>query len=79
MTAQDVGENRPIAVRVVKGRTYLACVCGKTAEPPFCDGSHGGTGLVPAKYIATADRTVLFCGCRRTGSFPLCDGSHAKR
>ena len=59
------------------GRTYVWCSCGRSATQPFCDGSHAGTGLRPARYRAAADgEEVLFCGCKHTGTPPFCDGAH---
>ena len=61
---------------VEEGKEYWWCACGKSAEQPFCDGSHKGTGVLPVQYIAKRDRPVTFCGCKRTQNQPLCDGTH---
>jgi len=61
---------------VEKDREYWWCACGRSADQPFCDGSHKGTGVTPVQYIAPRDREVRFCGCKRTGKPPFCDGSH---
>lgn len=68
--------DRPVAVQVEKGKTYLWCSCGKTATVPFCDGSHQGTRYQPYKYVATETKTEHFCGCSGTGNKPFCDGTH---
>ena len=52
------------------------CRCGHSANKPFCDGSHKGTGLSPLQYVARRDQTVYFCGCKQTKNKPLCDGTH---
>ena len=54
------------------------CRCGKSANKPFCDGSHAGTGLSPLVFEATESKTVWFCGCKATANKPLCDGAHTK-
>lgn len=61
---------------VDEGQEYWWCACGRSADQPFCDGSHKGTGLEPVQYIAPRDRQVTFCGCKRTGNPPFCDGTH---
>ncbi|MBK17912.1 MAG: glutamate synthase [Rhodospirillaceae bacterium] len=61
---------------VEEGQEYWWCACGRTASPPFCDGSHKGTGIEPVLYVAKRDRPVTFCGCKRTQNPPLCDGTH---
>lgn len=69
-------QNEPYEASVEAGRTYYWCACGRSANQPFCDGSHKDTDFTPVKYEAERSRTVYFCGCKQTGSVPLCDGSH---
>jgi Uncharacterized conserved protein len=52
--------------------------CGQSANQPFCDGSHAGTGLAPLRWTADASKRVFFCTCKQTAGQPLCDGSHNK-
>jgi CDGSH-type Zn-finger protein len=66
----------PYAVEVEAGKSYSWCSCGKSGKQPFCDGSHGGSGFTPVKYMATEAKKVFFCGCKATASQPMCDGSH---
>jgi CDGSH-type Zn-finger protein len=66
----------PIGIEVEAGKSYWWCSCGKSANQPFCDGSHKGSEFVPQKYEATEARTVYFCACKATAKSPLCDGSH---
>ena len=68
----------PFGVQVEAGKAYFWCACGKSANQPFCDGSHRGSEFSPVKYVADADREVYFCGCKSTGNQPLCDGSHKR-
>ena len=63
-------------VEVKAGRRYFWCACGRSANQPFCDGSHAGTAFEPVLFEATADEDVIFCGCKRTGTRPFCDGTH---
>jgi len=77
MTTTVPGKS-PIAADVTAGKDYWWCACGKSAQQPFCDGSHKGSGMAPYKYTATADARLWFCVCKKTASRPLCDGSHSK-
>ena len=61
-----------------RSKNYFWCACGKSANQPFCDGSHNGTDFLPAKFTATESKTVYFCGCKYSANQPLCDGSHNK-
>ncbi|MBS4097715.1 MAG: CDGSH iron-sulfur domain-containing protein [Sulfuricella sp.] len=70
--------NTPYEVPVKAGDTVYVCRCGKSANPPFCDGSHQklDTGETPLAHNAAGDGAIYVCGCGKTGSSPFCDGSH---
>lgn len=75
--APRIARYKPYYYKPVPGKTYFWCACGRSANQPFCDGSHKGTGFEPVRYVATeADREVLFCGCKHTRARPFCDGAH---
>lgn len=76
MTDPVIAQKAPFAVDVEAGKKYFWCACGRSANQPFCDGSHQDTGFVPVRYEAAASRTVYFCGCKSSGNKPLCDGTH---
>jgi CDGSH-type Zn-finger protein len=78
VTDPTSAKNAPIPVEVVAGATYFWCSCGRSAQQPFCDGSHRGSSFAPLKYTAKESATLYFCGCKRTGSPPLCDGSQQR-
>ena len=67
-----------MGVEVEQGKKYWWCRCGRSANQPFCDGSHRGTDIEPMEYTAERTGTAWFCGCKRTGNEPMCDGSHNK-
>jgi len=73
-----IAQRSPFAVEVEAGKRYMWCACGRSANQPFCDGSHKDTPFTPVKYEAGADGRVFFCGCKHTGNRPLCDGTHSK-
>lgn len=77
MTEPTIASKTPYPVEVEAGKKYFWCACGKSAQQPFCDGSHQGSEFAPLPFTADADQTVYFCGCKRTGKAPLCDGSHS--
>jgi len=57
--------------------TYYWCSCGKSAQQPFCDGSHKDTTFTPKAFTIDATTTVALCGCKHTKDQPFCDGSHS--
>jgi CDGSH-type Zn-finger protein/mannose-6-phosphate isomerase-like protein (cupin superfamily) len=71
-----VARPKPCLVSLKSGRTYHWCRCGRSANQPFCDGSHQGTGLEPQMFVAHADEEVLLCGCKHSAEAPFCDGTH---
>ncbi len=76
MTSPNIAQKAPFAVAVKTGDKYFWCACGKSANQPFCDGSHQGSDFLPKPYTAEEDRTVYFCGCKHSKGAPLCDGTH---
>jgi len=66
----------PYTVKVEAGEAVYLCQCGKTANAPYCDGSHQGTDITPLAHTPETDGNIHVCGCGKTGSVPFCDGSH---
>ncbi len=75
--APIIARKGPYPVDVKAGKTYFWCACGRSANQPFCDGSHKDTTFTPVKYVAEEDGEVYFCGCKATSDQPMCDGTHA--
>ena len=71
-------QNSPCPLDVEKGKSYWWCTCGKSANLPFCDGTHKGSDFVPLEFKAEESKTVHFCRCGRSANLPLCDGTHSK-
>ncbi len=69
--------NHPYIMTVKPGR-YAWCSCGESTKQPFCDGSHGPTGLRPVFEEITEEKQVAWCGCKATSKKPFCDGTHSK-
>ena len=76
MAEPNVAQKEPYRIDVEAGGRYFWCACGKSADQPFCDGSHQGSEFTPVRYDAEKDGTLFFCGCKHTGNVPLCDGTH---
>jgi CDGSH iron-sulfur domain-containing protein 3 len=71
-----VAQKSPFPIDVEAEKAYFWCACGRSAQQPFCDGSHKGSHFAPTKYVAETAQTVYFCGCKQSLSAPLCDGRH---
>ncbi len=73
-----IADNKPIPVELKAGQEYYFCSCGRSANQPFCDGSHAGTDFTPKPFTATEDGEVYLCQCKQTANTPYCDGTHAQ-
>ena len=55
MTTPIVAQKAPYSHEVAAGKTYYWCACGRSANQPFCDGSHKAVGMAPIAYKAEKD------------------------
>ena len=76
MTEAVIGGTEPIAVTLEKDESIFWCACGKSANQPYCDGSHAGTDIRPLRWAAPESGEFWFCTCKQTAGKPLCDGTH---
>ena len=51
----------PYPVMVEEGRTYRWCSCGLSADQPWCDDSHEGTGFEPIEFVAPITAEFYIC------------------
>jgi CDGSH-type Zn-finger protein len=77
MDEPRIAERRPAVLELEPG-TYWWCRCGRSANQPWCDGSHKGTGFSPVELTITEKRTYALCQCKHTGKQPCCDGTHKR-
>ncbi|MEX0326124.1 MAG: glutamate synthase-related protein [Puniceicoccaceae bacterium] len=73
-----IANNKPIGIELKAGEEYYFCTCGKSANQPFCDGSHKGTGFVPKAFTAEEDGEAHLCQCKQSANAPFCDGTHVR-
>jgi len=76
MTKPIIADNKPKQVNLKKGEDYYFCTCGRSANQPFCDGSHKGTPFTPKSFTAEQDGDAYLCACKHSGNTPFCDGTH---
>ncbi len=70
-------QDKPYIVEETPGpRAY--CACDKSANMPYCDGAHKGTGISPTIVEVKEAGTVAICGCGKSENTPHCDGAHSK-
>ncbi len=67
----------PYALELEAGE-YWWCSCGRSANQPFCDGSHQGSDFQPVQVTLDKAQKVWLCGCKRGADGPFCDGAHKK-
>ena len=60
----------------LKPGEFWWCICGRSENQPFCDGSHKGSGFAPVKFSIEEHQQAALCGCKRSKKAPFCDGSH---
>ncbi|RMG27257.1 MAG: CDGSH iron-sulfur domain-containing protein [Bacteroidetes bacterium] len=75
MSEPKIVQKQPFVMELEAG-TYWWCACGRSANQPYCDGSHKGTEFRPVKFECTEHKRVALCGCKHTNKSPFCDGTH---
>lgn len=75
MNEPVIAQKFPYALELEPGK-YWWCACGRSANQPFCDGSHKDTGFSPVPFELAEAKKVWLCGCKHTKNQPYCDGTH---
>jgi CDGSH-type Zn-finger protein len=65
----------PYVMSLEPGSHYF-CACGRSANLPFCDGTHQGSGVEPFAVDIVEPQTVAICACHQSANRPFCDGTH---
>ena len=76
MSNAIVAQKGPYSPTLEAGRTYYWCACGRSANQPFCDGSHKAVGMAPRPFTAEKSGQAWLCGCKQSNDAPFCDGTH---
>jgi CDGSH-type Zn-finger protein len=75
VTEPIIVQKRPFVIEETP-RTVSWCQCGRSANQPYCDGSHKVTDIRPITVEITEAKTVKWCGCKHSQNKPFCDGTH---
>ena len=75
MSEPVCAQKTPYALELEAG-DYWWCSCGRSADQPFCDGSHKNTDFEPLKFTITEKKKYALCGCKHTANPPFCDRTH---
>jgi glutamate synthase domain-containing protein 2/CDGSH-type Zn-finger protein len=76
MSNPVIADNKPTKVELTKDEKRFFCVCGRSKDQPFCDGSHAGTAFRPLAFNAQQSGDAYLCQCKHTANPPYCDGTH---
>ena len=76
MSKPVIAANKPVPVDLKQGEEYYFCVCGRSKDQPFCDGSHKGTDFKPKQFVPDESGEAYLCQCKHTANAPYCDGTH---
>ena len=63
-TQPVIAQKSPYRMEVEAGKSYWWCACGKSANQPFCDGSHKGSGFSPVEFKAEEAGTLHSAAAR---------------
>ncbi|TVR49577.1 MAG: CDGSH iron-sulfur domain-containing protein [Puniceicoccaceae bacterium] len=77
MSKPTIARKAPFVQKMAPG-TYWWCACGRSANQPFCDGSHEGTEFSPVEVTIEEEKMVAWCACKHSGNGPFCDGTHSR-
>src|SRR3569832_2684203 len=62
MAGPRIAKKSPYMVQLEPGG-YWWCACGRSANQPFCDGSHKGSEFRPVMFFVFSCVLFALCGC----------------
>ena len=65
-----------VTITLKNDENYAWCSCGKSANQPWCNGSHKETNFKPLIFSSYEIKNIVICMCKHTQNPPYCDGSH---
>ena len=77
MSEAKIAAKSPAVLELEPGE-YWWCACGRSANQPWCDGSHKECGMSPLQVNITEKKRYALCQCKQTARSPFCDGTHKK-
>ena len=72
-----VAFNGPKGVTLEAGKMYSFCMCGRSGNGVFCDGSHAGTACTSMQFSVEKTKAYHLCRCKSSSNLPFCDGKHS--
>ena len=72
----EIARKSPVKINLKNDENYEWCSCGKSANQPWCNGSHKETYFKPLIFSSDEIKNIVICMCKHTQNPPYCDGSH---
>lgn len=72
----EIAGKSPVTITLKTDENYAWCSCGKSANQPWCNGSHKETNFKPLIFSSDEIKNIVICMCKHTQNPPYCDGSH---
>lgn len=77
MSEPKIAATSPAVLELEPG-TYWWCACGRSADQPWCDGSHAECDIRPIEVVISEKKRYALCSCKHSATNPFCDGTHKK-
>lgn len=79
MPIAHIAARAPQVLELQPGESYWWCRCGRSADQPWCDGSHNAAAeFSPIEFTVAEAKKYALCQCKLTATPPFCDGTHKR-